>query len=73
MRLFIGISLDQHVKFELQHLQEVWLSHAYTFNKTRFDNFHLTLKFLGEIDPSQIDLIMESLEHALMKTQSFEI
>lgn len=73
MRLFIGISLDQHVKNELFSLQDVWLSHASKYHRTTRDNLHLTLKFLGEVDASKIDQIMETLKYHLSTFNTFDI
>jgi len=73
MRLFIGISLDQKVKDELVELQEVWLKNSIKHHKTEQNNLHLTLKFLGEVNSSFIDEVMESLEDNLQDFSSFEI
>lgn len=73
MRLFIGVALDENVKYELFNLQEIWLNSAIKHNKTIYDNLHLTLLFLGEINPSSIDDIMEALNQYLENVKSFEI
>ncbi|MBN2267930.1 MAG: RNA 2',3'-cyclic phosphodiesterase [Acholeplasmataceae bacterium] len=73
MRLFIGISLDLRVKQELVKLQEIWLQNSIKYHMTDDNNLHLTLKFLGEVNPSFIDEIMESLEDNLKEFSSFMI
>ena len=73
MRLFIGIGLDQNVKNELINLQDAWLVHASKYHKTTFDNIHLTLKFLGEVNASKIDEIMIALDHNLSTIKTFDI
>lgn len=73
MRLFIGIDLDPNVKNELVFLQEKWLTHASTYHKTSADNLHLTLKFLGDVDASKIDDIMNALDHYLSEFKPFHI
>ncbi len=71
MRLFIGIELSMALKEKLHELQRVWLSYAYEKNPTSFDNFHLTLKFLGQIDVHQIPDIEDAMSDTLKRYSSF--
>jgi RNA 2',3'-cyclic 3'-phosphodiesterase len=57
MRLFVAINLPSSVCFELKRLQNN-LPNAILKN---VNDFHLTLKFLGEVDDSKLDLVIDAL------------
>ncbi len=61
MRLFLAIELPQVVKDHLASVQGTLAPHVGTASMTRDHALHVTLKFLGEADPSQLDPIRESL------------
>lgn len=73
MRLFIGIELSPIVKEELYTVQNVWLSYALLKNPTRYDNFHLTLLFLGELEPQWIDPLTDQLNLSLAPLKPFDL
>lgn len=73
MRVFIGIALDYDVREYLQSVQNVIKQTAYEGNFTDIDNFHITLKFIGEINPNDLDMIESALEEALQNTPQFTI
>jgi len=61
MRLFLAIELPPEVR---DHLQQVRTRLAQSLPKvsyTKPENLHLTLKFLGELDPKRLDELTESL------------
>jgi 2'-5' RNA ligase len=61
MRLFIAIELPQRVKDHLTLIQRLLEPDLDCASMTRDHALHVTLKFLGEADPSQLDPIRESL------------
>jgi 2'-5' RNA ligase len=61
MRLFLAIELPQEVKEHLASIQQILEPHLDRASMTRDHALHITLKFLGEADPSQLDPIRESL------------
>ena len=61
MRLFLAIELPPEVREHLRSVQEVLQPHLERASMTRDHALHLTLKFLGETDPSQLEAIRESL------------
>lgn len=69
MRLFIAIPLSEEVKEYLALIQEKIISQADKLKLVAKDQMHLTLKFLGEVQPEKIDKIRESLEK--VKFESF--
>ncbi len=73
MRLFIGIGLDYDVREYLKSVQTVVKQTAYQGNFTDFDNFHITVKFLGEIKAEEVSMVEEVLEEAVNDLSVFEI
>lgn len=63
MRLFIAFDVSESVHTHILELQQKLIGAKLTFTK----NFHLTLKFLGEITPSQADEIKKRLSKVPFK------
>tara|TARA_Y100000310_G_scaffold311240_1_gene357346 strand:- start:841 stop:1374 length:534 start_codon:yes stop_codon:yes gene_type:complete len=62
MRLFIAIEIPEEVK---EYIVKIQKDIDNTANKTRFadkNQIHLTLKFLGEVQPDKADVIKEELK-----------
>ncbi|KNY29368.1 RNA 2',3'-cyclic phosphodiesterase [Pseudobacteroides cellulosolvens] len=53
MRAFIGIDFDKEQKRKINELQQRLRRYAIRGRWKHIDNFHLTLKFLDDISPSQ--------------------
>ena len=68
MRLFIAIGLDSYCGF-FRGIQDKIDSNSLKLTFTK--NYHLTLKFLGEIDEKEIEKIKERL--ARVKFEAFEL
>lgn len=58
-RLFIGVKFSSDVNDYFKTSQLMVEKYCERANYTRYDNFHLTLKFLGMIEESRIDRIIE--------------
>ncbi|MCX8146867.1 MAG: RNA 2',3'-cyclic phosphodiesterase [Candidatus Woesearchaeota archaeon] len=69
MRLFIAISISKEAEEELKRLQNE-LRYA-KLNLVK--DFHLTLKFLGDVDNKKIDKIKERLKEIKSKKFSLEL
>jgi 2'-5' RNA ligase len=63
MRLFIAFDVSESVHTHILELQKKLAGAKLTFTK----NFHLTLKFLGEVTPEQADEIKKRLAKILFK------
>jgi len=59
-RLFVAINLDISTKMALAKIGTK-LPNVATLNKTKVDNLHLTLQFLGEVDENVILALQEQL------------
>jgi 2'-5' RNA ligase len=68
MRTFIAIDIPEKIKEEIVKIQNSLPE--FKGKKTEFENLHLTLKFLGEVNEKQLELIKERLRK--IKLNSFE-
>jgi 2'-5' RNA ligase len=68
MRTFIAIELSGKIKKEIQKIQNSLPE--FKGKKTEFENLHLTLKFLGEIDEKTLEEIRKRLRE--IKLNEFE-
>lgn len=73
MRLFIAINFTEEDKRILSHAAEVLKQNSRKGNFTRKENFHLTLAFLGEIQPSKVSGIRHVMDKAAKEPFDFEI
>ncbi len=62
MRTFIAIQLPQEIKGALSRIQEKLKSSGADVKWVAWQNIHLTLKFLGEIDDKKLDKVVYILE-----------
>ncbi len=72
MRLFIGIPLEEKLLNEINNLCKKFKN----LRKTRFvnkENFHITLKFIGETDEENIKPIINAMENAFANEENFFI
>ena len=58
-RLFIGVKFSSDVNNYFKTSQLMVEKYCEKANYTRYENFHLTLKFLGLIEDSRIDEIIQ--------------
>ncbi len=68
MRVFIAVSIPEKVREEILRIQEK--IPFFKGKKTRKENLHLTLKFLGEIDEKEVEKVQERLRK--IKFNKFE-
>lgn len=73
MRTFVGIDFSQEVKDEIQELQRRLRGYAQKGRWKHPDNFHLTLRFLGEISTPQKNQIDESLQRLCQGESPFNL
>ena len=73
MRSFIGINFSGETKEDLGKIQRQLRDHAIKGRFKHVDNFHITLKFLGEIESLQAEKIAKKLEEIARTRKSFEL
>ncbi len=73
MRLFIGIDLPSGVKQAILELQvELRRLGAHGYWKSQ-ENFHITLEFLGELDPQRVSALEATLAEAAQNHRPFPL
>jgi 2'-5' RNA ligase len=73
MRSFVGINFSSEVKEDLGRIQKQIRSNAVKGRFKHVDNFHITLKFLGEIEQQQSVEIAKKLEEIAKNHRGFEL
>lgn len=73
IRSFIAIELNQEIQQELGNLQAQLRKSDADIKWVKPENIHLTLRFLGNIDSSQIVDIKKVLNNLSTQTQSFQM
>jgi 2'-5' RNA ligase len=71
MRTFIAIPLPQECRLMLDELQQRLRSFRADVRWVAVPSIHLTMKFLGEVDPAIIPSLTESLERAIRSRNPF--
>lgn len=73
MRLFIAIELDKEMKEYIQALQEAVKWYSSSGNFSRPENFHLTLRFIGEVGEDQKNRIIKAIDQTADKSKPFAV
>ncbi|SCY27756.1 RNA 2',3'-cyclic phosphodiesterase [Alkaliphilus peptidifermentans] len=73
MRVFIAIGLNKEIKEYIKEIQKVIKINAVKGNFTSPDNFHLTLKYIGEINGQELQLIKAGLKKAVRNQRRFTL
>lgn len=73
IRLFAGIALESAVKRRLAALAERLRARGFAARFEAADKYHLTLAFLGWVEPLRLDAILHALEAAVAAHQPFEL
>jgi 2'-5' RNA ligase len=64
LRSFVAFELPDDVRSALRRVQQELKAHDFAVRWVRPEGIHLTLKFLGDIEPAQIDGIADRLAAA---------
>ncbi|OPX43475.1 2'-5'-RNA ligase [Ruminiclostridium hungatei] len=73
MRVFFAIELEEEIKDYLFSMQQKLRKICNGGNFTHKDNFHLTLRFMGEQSEEQLLSLKNALTAAASEAQSFEL
>jgi 2'-5' RNA ligase len=71
IRTFIAIQLTQDIHDKLKRLQSDLAPSMPDVRWTKYGNIHLTLKFLGDIQISRVDKIVDSLKEIAAQSSPF--
>lgn len=73
MRIFFGVDFPDHVKAQLKKEAERCKPYCEKASFTDGDNYHLTLRFIGEIDPAMLEPFQQILEETASRVAPFSI
>jgi len=73
MRLFIAVPFDKETKEYFTGIQNKVKTICEKGNFTLEENFHLTLKFLGEISPEKVNSICKAMEDSVTGIPPFTL
>ncbi len=73
MRIFFAIEFPEDVKEYLNQIQLVLKEQSIKGNFTHMDNYHLTLRFIGEINDHELDKLKEVIDEVALKQNCFEL
>lgn len=73
MRAFIAIDFDKDTKKYLLSLQSRLKEESKNGNFSSDDNFHLTIRFIGEVDENGMESLADAIREAAMSFKAFDI
>lgn len=73
MRSFVALDLSERVRSELASIVATFRKHGADVKWVEPENLHLTLKFLGEIGPDQVDDVGEKLRTVAGSFEPFRL
>src|SRR5688572_29270353 len=75
LRLFVAIPIPGEVKTKIEKAQAALrdLLDEKSIRWTRSDHFHLTLKFLGNVNPDDVQPLIDSVERACSGAGAIEL
>jgi len=71
MRLFVGINFPKKQRAKMHRAARALRDQELPVRWVDPDNFHITLKFLGEVRREQVDDVMSGIERAASSTKPF--
>lgn len=73
MRVFLAIEFPEDIKEYLNEIKMVLREHSTKGNFTDKANYHLTLRFIGEIRNPELDKLKEVIDEVALKHNSFQL
>lgn len=73
MRVFIAVELSKKIKEELKTIQQEVKKAASAGKFTSFENFHLTIHFIGEVNSEDYDKIKSAMDKAAENIPAFQL
>lgn len=72
MRLFVGINFPKKQRAKIHRAARALRERELPVRWVDPDNYHVTLKFLGEVRREQVEVVTNAMERAAASTQPFE-
>jgi RNA 2',3'-cyclic 3'-phosphodiesterase len=73
LRVYIAIAFEESIKNHFDRVTSSVKKHCIEGSFTEKNNFHLTIRFIGEADDTQIAKIKEVIDIAVLKISPFEL
>ena len=73
MRIFVGVDIPERIKEAIHIESNKFLKYCESFKQVEHNNYHVTLKFLGELSMSDLDDLEDMLRASLKGYKSFDI
>lgn len=73
VRVFIAVSMPDDVKRQLAEIEKKLSLSGADVKWVAESNFHITLKFLGDVDSSRLEEISSAVESAVLDIEPFEV
>lgn len=73
LRCFVAIEIPQTIQILLKPVQTHLQSEIRKASWTKSGNFHLTLKFLGDVHPETVDAVAEAVQNVAAAQKPFSI
>lgn len=73
MRIFLAIEFTEEIKEYLYEIQQIVKKHSTKGNFINKGNFHLTLRFIGEVKEDELNKLKEAIDYISLNQESFKI
>ena len=73
IRCFVAIEIPETIQNQLARIQGTLRDQIQKASWVKPSNIHLTLKFLGDVDPNDLDPIGEAIEEVTSRHRSFSM
>lgn len=71
MRVFYAIKFNEEIKDKIFKIENNLKDHSLSGNYTLKDNLHLTLRFIGEVENEELNLLIKALNY--INSETFQI
>lgn len=73
MRVFLAIEFTEEIKEYLYKTQQRVKKYSSKGNFANKDNFHLTLRFIGEIKENELNKLKEAIDNTALNQEDFQL
>ncbi|OJF94170.1 RNA 2',3'-cyclic phosphodiesterase [Alkalibacterium sp. 20] len=73
MRVFIAIEIDEQTKRQLNSTQDMIKNYVNKGNFTTKNNFHVTLRYIGDVDQEEINGLKQAIDETTSKAKKFTL